>query len=125
MQATRVVRKEAMWALREMGGFGRWMRDQPNLVPEGQKFFQSVAKPTYIKKDSDKFTMLTVFGLFGCGFLMFGAGTSAGRRSARDAFGAPRLSLHLAPPGHVGGIAGGGGSAAGAERAPPFCATRH
>lgn len=75
--------KQSFWSLREMGSVGRWMRDQPNAVPETQKYFTTTAGPTYVKKESDKFVMMTVAGVMGAGALMMVSGESLGGGGAR------------------------------------------
>ena len=75
--------KEPLWALREMGRFGRWMRDQPNAVPETQKFFTHASGPTYVKKDSDKMVMMIVASVMGAGAVMGVAGLCSAARPPR------------------------------------------
>jgi hypothetical protein len=104
----------SMSMIRTFGPVGKWLRDQPNLVPEGQKFFQASHEPTYMKKGSDKLVVMVALSSVGLGLVMALKGASslawAGARARRGDVFLPVLSrgelvaqrrralTHLAPP---------------------------
>jgi hypothetical protein len=77
----------SMSMIRTFGPVGKWLRDQPNLVPEGQKFFQASHEPTYMKKGSDKLVVMVALSSVGLGLVMALKGASslawAGARARR------------------------------------------
>ncbi len=80
-------------AIRGFGPLGKWLRDQPNKVPEMQKHFQTAQAHTYLKKDTDKFIFMGSMVGVGLGLTMalkgtFGVGRPPARR-ARERRGKP------------------------------------
>jgi hypothetical protein len=67
----------SMSMIRTFGPVGKWLRDQPNLVPEGQKFFQASHEPTYMKKGSDKLVVMVALSSVGLGLVMALKGASS------------------------------------------------